>query len=60
MRGNGQHVGAEQVSGRIGEARHAEAGVDELVVADFNLDRSSREDVLGRLQTEVLADFADS
>lgn len=33
---------------------YAEAGVDELVVADFNLPRDRREDVLERLQVEVL------
>ncbi len=36
---------------------YADAGVDEMVIADFNLPLERREDVLGRLQTEVLEQF---
>jgi alkanesulfonate monooxygenase SsuD/methylene tetrahydromethanopterin reductase-like flavin-dependent oxidoreductase (luciferase family) len=36
---------------------YADAGVDELVIADFNLPRAEREDILGRLQQEILEGF---
>ena len=36
---------------------YADAGVDELVIADFNLPRAERVDILGRLQQEILEGF---
>lgn len=63
----------EQVMGRLGNhgglvgastqeivdaaGAYVEAGVDEMVVADFNLPLDRREEILGRLQTEVLDRF---
>jgi alkanesulfonate monooxygenase SsuD/methylene tetrahydromethanopterin reductase-like flavin-dependent oxidoreductase (luciferase family) len=56
----GSHGGL--VGSSVGEIRaaagaYADAGVDELVIADFNLPRAAREDILGRLQREVLEEF---
>lgn len=42
---------------RRAAADYAEAGVDELVVPDFNWPVERREEILGRLQTDVLAEF---
>lgn len=54
---HGGLVGASVEEIRDAAGAYADAGVDELVVADFNLPRDAREDVLGRLQAEVLDDF---
>ena len=54
---HGGLVGAGVEEIRDAAGAYADAGVDELVVADFNLPRDVREDVLGRLQTEVLEEF---
>ena len=54
---HGGLVGADVDEIRSAAAAYADAGVDELVIADFNLPREAREDVLGRLQEEVLEEF---
>ena len=54
---HGGLVGASVAEVRDAAAAYAAAGVDELVIADFNLPRDRREDVLGRLQQEVLEEF---
>jgi alkanesulfonate monooxygenase SsuD/methylene tetrahydromethanopterin reductase-like flavin-dependent oxidoreductase (luciferase family) len=54
---HGGLVGSSADEIRSAAAAYAEAGVDELVVADFNLPRAAREDILGRLQHEVLEEF---
>lgn len=51
---HGGLVGASTEEIRDLAGAYAEAGVDELVVADFNLPRDRREDVLERLQVDVL------
>ena len=51
---HGGLVGASVEEIRDAADAYAAAGVDELVVADFNLPRDRREDVLARLQQEVL------
>ncbi|MEM7141596.1 MAG: LLM class flavin-dependent oxidoreductase [Actinomycetota bacterium] len=55
---HGGLVGAsdDEIADAVG--RYAEAGVDELVVADFNLSPASRADVLGDLQDRVFTDFS--
>lgn len=54
---HGGLVGAGVEEIRAAAGAYAEAGVDELVIADFNLPLDHREDVLGRLQAEVLDEF---
>jgi alkanesulfonate monooxygenase SsuD/methylene tetrahydromethanopterin reductase-like flavin-dependent oxidoreductase (luciferase family) len=54
---HGGLVGAGVDEIREAAGAYAAAGVDELVIADFNLPRDHREDVLGRLQQEVLEEF---
>lgn len=54
---HGGLVGASVEEVRDAAGAYAAAGVDELVVADFNLPRDRREDVLARLQQEVLEAF---
>jgi alkanesulfonate monooxygenase SsuD/methylene tetrahydromethanopterin reductase-like flavin-dependent oxidoreductase (luciferase family) len=54
---HGGLVGATVDEIRVAAAAYADAGVDELVVADFNLPRAEREDVLARLQRDVLEEF---
>jgi alkanesulfonate monooxygenase SsuD/methylene tetrahydromethanopterin reductase-like flavin-dependent oxidoreductase (luciferase family) len=51
---HGGLVGADVDEVRAAVDAYAAAGVDELVIADFNLGRDRREDVLGRLQAEVI------
>lgn len=51
---HGGLVGADVDEVREAVDAYAAAGVDELVIADFNLDRGEREDVLGRFQAEVI------
>jgi alkanesulfonate monooxygenase SsuD/methylene tetrahydromethanopterin reductase-like flavin-dependent oxidoreductase (luciferase family) len=53
----GGMIGASTEELREAAAAYAEAGVDEIVLADFNLPTGAREDVLGRLQVEVLDEF---
>lgn len=57
LAGRGGLIGASAAELREAAAAYAEAGVDEIVVADFNLPSGAREDVLGRLQDEVLDGF---
>ena len=54
---HGGLVGASEEEIRDAAGAYAAAGVDEFVVADFNLPRDRREDVLARLQQEVLESF---
>ena len=54
---HGGLVGATVEEIRDAAGAYAEAGVDELVVADFNLPLETRQDVLSRLQAEILEDF---
>jgi alkanesulfonate monooxygenase SsuD/methylene tetrahydromethanopterin reductase-like flavin-dependent oxidoreductase (luciferase family) len=54
---HGGLVGASSDEIRSAAAAYHEAGVDELVIADFNLPRDRREDVLARLQEEILEEF---
>lgn len=58
----GNHGGL--VGASVGEIRdavgaYAEAGVDELVIADFNLPLDRRSDLLDELQQDVFVDFGD-
>jgi alkanesulfonate monooxygenase SsuD/methylene tetrahydromethanopterin reductase-like flavin-dependent oxidoreductase (luciferase family) len=54
---HGGLVGAGVEEVRDAAGAYAEAGVDELVIADFNLPLKDREDILGQLQDEVLNEF---
>jgi len=54
---HGGLVGASVEEIRDAAGAYREAGVDELVIADFNIPRERRDDVLGQLQDEVLDDF---
>jgi len=54
---HGGLVGAGVDEVREAAGAYAEAGVDELVIADFNLPLDRRDDVLGQLQAEVLDEF---
>jgi alkanesulfonate monooxygenase SsuD/methylene tetrahydromethanopterin reductase-like flavin-dependent oxidoreductase (luciferase family) len=54
---HGGLVGASADDIRAAVAGYIDAGVDELVIADFNLPLEARADILGRLQQEVLDEF---
>jgi len=54
---HGGLVGSSADEIRTAAGAYADAGVDELVIADFNLPLDRREEVLDRLQQEVLEEF---
>lgn len=54
---HGGLIGASVEEMRTQAAAYAAAGVDEMVIADFNLPRAGRDEILGRLQREVLEEF---